>query len=50
MKEFKYILLLNTKKNSKDYLKFLESFWEASVNIGQYSPCDTLYKYEEEYK
>ena len=50
VKEFKYILLLNTKKNSKDYLKFLESFGEASVNIGQFAPCDTLYKYEEEYK
>ena len=48
--EFKYSLLLNTKKNSKDYLKFLEFFGEASVNFGKYSPADTIYKYDGNYK
>ena len=49
--EFKYTLLLNTKKNSKDYLKFLESFGEASVNFAtSFSPADAVYKYEDNYK
>ena len=48
--EFKYTLLLNTKKNSKDYLKFLDSFGEASVNFASESPSDTVYKYEGNYK
>ena len=48
--EFKYTLLLNTKKNSKDYLKFLESFGEASVNFATSLPADTVYKYEGNYK
>ena len=48
--EFNYSLLLNTKKNSKDYLKFLDSFGEASVNFGQSKPADTVYKYEAKYK
>ena len=49
VKKFSYFLFLNTKKNTNDYLKFLESFGEASVNFGQYFVSDTLYKYEEEY-
>ena len=49
VKKFSYYLFLNTKKNTKDYLKFLESFGEASVNFGQFLVSDTLYKYEEEY-
>ena len=48
--EFKYTLLLNTKKNSKEYLKFLESFGEASVNFATSLPADTVYKYEGNYK
>ena len=48
--EFDYIVLLSTMKNSKDYLKFLESFGEASVNFRKYPPSDTLYKYEGKYK
>ena len=48
--EFNYSLLLNTKKNSKDYLKFLDSFGEASVNIGQSLPSDTVYNYEAKFK
>ena len=47
---FNYTVSLNTKKNSKDYLKFLESFGEASVNFGKYSPADTIYKYDRNYK
>ena len=50
MNEFSYSLLLNTNKNSKDYLKFLDSFGEASVNFGDFSPSDTIYKYESYYK
>jgi hypothetical protein len=48
--EFDYLLLLNTMKNSKDYLKFLESFGEASINTKKALPSDTIYKYEEKYK
>ena len=48
--QFNYSILLNNKKNSKDYLKFLESFGEASVNKGQFDPSDTIYKYESIYK
>ena len=47
--KFSYYLFLNTKKNSKDYLKFLESFGEASVNFGQGGVSDTLYNYVEKY-
>ena len=43
---FNYTVSLNTKKNSKDYLKFLESFGEASVNIGSGILSDTIYKYD----
>ena len=50
VEKFSYYLFLNTKKNSKDYLKFLESFGEASCNLGQFFVSDTLYKYKEEYK
>ena len=49
VRKFRYHLFLNTKKNTNDYLKFLESFGEASVNFGQFFVSDTLYKYEEEY-
>lgn len=48
--EFNYTLLLNTMKNSKDYLKFLESFGEASVNFRKSRASDTVYKYEEKFK
>jgi hypothetical protein len=48
--EFNYTLLLNTMKNSKDYLKFLDSFGEASVNCRSTLPSDTIYKYETNYK
>ena len=48
--EFDYLLLLNTMKNSKDYLKFLESFGEASINTKSGLPSDTIYKYEEKFK
>ena len=37
-------------KNSKDYLKFLDSFGEASVNCRSTLPSDTIYKYETNYK
>ena len=43
---FNYTVLLNTKKNSKDYLKFLESFGEASVNGANPRARDTIYKYD----
>ena len=42
---FNYTVSLNTKKNSKDYLKFLESFGEGAVNFGNFGPSDTIYKY-----
>ena len=48
--EFNYTLLLNTMKNSKNYLKFLDSFGEASVNCRGTSPSDTIYKYDKNYK
>ena len=48
--EFNYSLLLNNKKNSKDYLKFMDSFGEGSVNYGKFPPTDTLYKYDGIYK
>ena len=47
--QLNFSLLLNTKKNSKDYLKFLESFGEGSVNYGKFTPRDTLYKYDSVY-
>ena len=43
---FNYTVSLNNKKNSKDYLKFLESFGEASVTSAGTRACDTIYKYE----
>ena len=43
---FTYSVLLNTKKSSKDYLKFLESFGEGSVNFANTYPRDTLYRYD----
>ena len=46
---FNYSVLLNTKKNSKDYLKFLESFGEGAVNFASGTPSDTLYKYDRVY-
>ena len=46
---FTYSVLLNTKKSSKDYLKFLESFGEGAVNIASVSPSDTLYRYDKVY-
>ena len=46
---FTYSVLLNTKKSSKDYLKFLESFGEGAVNFASGSPSDTLYRYDKVY-
>ena len=43
---FNYSVQLNTKKSSKDYLKFLESFGEASVNFASPAISDTIYKYD----
>ena len=43
---FNYSVYLNTKKSSKDYLKFLESFGEGSINFANDSTSDTLYRYD----
>ena len=48
--ELNYTVLLNNKKNTKDYLKFLDSFGEGSVNYGKFVPTDTLYRYDDIYK
>ena len=47
---FNYTVSLNTKKNSKDYLKFLESYGEASVNMASGILSDTIYKYDGVFK
>ena len=43
---FNYTVQLNTKRTSKDYLKFLESFGEASVNFASPAISDTIDKYD----
>ena len=43
---FKYSLYLVTMKNSKDYLKFMDSFGEAICNARSTMISDTIFKYE----
>ena len=47
--KFQYNIYLNTMKNSKDYLTFLESFGEATCNARSSHISDTIFKYEGSY-
>ena len=46
---FDYTVLLNTMKNTKEYIEFLESFGEASCNTKSTLVTDTIFKYEGSY-
>ena len=46
---FKYMVLLNTMKNTETYQEFLNSFGEAACNMKSAIPSDTLYKYDGEF-
>ena len=49
VKEFNYYLLLNTMKNTKDYLNFLNYFGDASCNARSTRISDTIFKFDSKF-